>query len=334
VYERPLQANSVRTSVESTLCTRRSQKQTAKVYKEEKRSYINDGDDVYLPEIKMAKRSKKYLSTKLSIVKQSFRNISLDNLHSSDDDSVHTLESSTSIIDNTGKDHSLHSTPYQLQDKQAIKYVQRDDIESFNADDPYELYHKLEETFSSSDGTTASTESNDIYNAYLLGVRHSSISKSSSGEQLKNSFDLENASMTAQSGDDNVWFGNCFCINMFERIEDDSDIDDDGKSMSADMKRKIRKRNMDATTKGKLLRKARLKAKLALMDPKAARAFKKKLLQEKLSKHKKGNEKNNVSNDLLKIQSEHVVQQMLKKKLKASQRSDNHRRKERKDRRA
>ena len=293
--------------------------------------------------MKMAKGgNESSLEMRKKEVLHSFKTLSHDNLHSSDDASVHTLESSVSFIasdHDTGKDQSYCRSMYQFQDRKAMEFVQRDEIESLSAEEHYNVYRYPEVTFSISDGAAVSTDSSGSYDAYLTGVRHSAISKSSSEEEFNDSRDddefahamatytREDASMTRQSGDDDGGFGNCFCMNIFGRNANEGDSDSDGESVMTDTngKRQV-KRNTEANTKERSRRKAKLNAKLASMDPKAARAFKKKLLQEKMSKKRDGKGKNNVSEDLLKMQDEYVKQQLLKKKQKQHQRREKERR--------
>ena len=211
---------------------------------------------------------------------------------------------------------------------------------------------------SSADGTCFSTESLEVYDAYLAGVRQPAITKSSSGEELIDGIDrtatantnatfsrdttVYNATFsrdttvyttqTAGSRDDHDagnGFGGCFCLNIFEG-DDDNDSDPDADDASV-----LVENNMNTTgvagkstttstlsDEDRFLRKERLKQKLASMDPRAAQAFKKKLLQEKKDKDVNAKADKNVSKELLKIQTQYVQQQQVKRRLKEDQRQE------------
>jgi len=285
-------------------------------------------------------------------VDESFKSLSLDNLYSSDG-SVHTLESTISCIaddDRDAKDSSPR-TLYQMQDKRAMEQLlQKVKIQSFDGEDPYlyDMYHNLRESFSSADGTTVSTESLEVYDAYLAGVRHPAITKSSSGEEAIDSIDhtstakatFSRDSKATFSRDSTVYttqtalsredhdagnaFGGCFCLNIFEGDEDnDSNPYADNESVLVEKNKSTAASTLSHDER--MIRKERLKQKLASMDPKAAQAFKKKLLQEKIDKDLNSKGDKNVSQELLKIQAQYVQQMQVKRRLKANQKQEKER---------
>ena len=194
---------------------------------------------------------------------ESFKSFALDNLYSSDNRSVHTLESSTSCIaddDRDAKDSSPR-TLYQMQDKRAMDQLQKVKMQSCDGEDPYsnDMYHDLRESFHplmepafpqnllKSMMLIQQVLDNQPLPNHLREELIDSIDRTATADTkatlsrdttvYKATLSRDSAVYTTQTAvsrddrDSGNGFGGCFCLNIFEG-DDDNDSDPDANDAS------------------------------------------------------------------------------------------------------
>jgi hypothetical protein len=243
-----------------------------------------------------------------------------DLAQSPSDHSIHSLESSISCIAGTPPPTKSVYDSHQSAVQQCDGPDPTQDCHS-----PYGMYDTLQESFSSGAGTANTTNTKEMYERFAANVRQTVSNASSSTDSYGEAeLSYETSHYSFQDEDDAEEYGICFCSPLQMFVSDNESRQDDAHSETRKKDKRHRdqrskkRRNKSGTESSddKELKKAKLKKKLASMDPKARNKFKKKLVQRKRESDRRKHGGTNISKDLRDKQNEHVRKQQKKKERK------------------
>lgn len=261
-----------------------------------------------------------------------FNNLSSQSSH----DSGLTLESTISLVA-AGKD----SPNIYNKNVPIIARGNTDDSPPSRSDEnPYGMYEVLNESFSSSEGTANTTNTEELYNTFLSNVKDATSEESfhedsidvrnPSDDHSVESYDDERRDrfheVSDDDDDDTYVEDDNFCLSYIfacgehsSHYENSPSHDKDGLRNSTKKKKnkhrserkskskKSQSHSKDEVPDDKEGRKERLKKKLASMDPQEARKFKKKLAMKK--RERDANANKNVGKELKEKQADYAKKQ-------------------------